>query len=58
MQKNDYQQWKEWLDKWNVEYEEVTWNPNVKELVIGGAYCLASVMFSLDNNFVRMTAYE
>ena len=22
MKKTDYEQWKEWLDKWNVEYEE------------------------------------
>lgn len=55
---SDYEQWKQWLDKWNVEYEEKTWNPNEKELIVGGSYCLASVVFDLDNKFICMTAYE
>lgn len=58
METNDYQQWKEWLDKWNVEYEEKTWNPNVKELVVGGSYCQAAIVFDMKNNFQCMTAYE
>lgn len=55
---SDYQQWKDWLDKWNVKYEEKTWNPNEKELVVGGSYCQASVAFDLEDNFICMTAYE
>jgi hypothetical protein len=56
--KTDYEQWKDWLDKWNVKYEEKTWNPNEKELVVDGSYCVASVAFDLNNNFICMTAYE
>lgn len=58
MEKNDYEQWKEWLDKWNVNYEEKTWNKNQKELVVDGGWCVASVVFDLENNFKCMTAYE
>lgn len=32
MKKNDYEQWKDWLDKWHIKYEEKTWHPNQKEL--------------------------
>lgn len=56
--KTDYQQWKDWLDKWNVNYEEETWNPNKKELVVGGCYCQTSIVFDLEDNFICMTAYE
>lgn len=55
---NDYEQWKQWLEKWNVKYEEKEWNPNQKELIVGGTYCQASVVFDLENNFIAMTAYE
>lgn len=55
---SDYQQWKDWLDRWNVDYEEQTWNPNVKELIIGGSYCQAAIVFDLEDNFKCMTAYE
>jgi hypothetical protein len=58
MEKNDYEQWKEWLNKWNVKYEEQTWHKGVKELTVDGTYCLASIVFDLENNFIRMTAYE
>lgn len=58
MENNDYEQWKEWLDKWNINYEEKTWNPNVKELIVGGIYCQAAIVFDLKNNFMHMTAYE
>lgn len=58
MEKNDYEQWKEWLDKWNVDYEEQTWNLNQKELVVNGSWCVASVVFDLEDNFKCMTAYE
>ena len=54
----DYEQWKQWLDKWNVKYEEEKWNPNVKELIIGGIYCQASIVFDLEEKFLQMTAYE
>jgi len=56
--KTDYQQWKEWLDKWNVDYKEKTWIPNQKDLVVFGRYSVAAIVFDLDDNFVRMTAYE
>ena len=55
---SDYEQWKQWLDKWNVTYEEKQWNPNEKELIIGGCYCQASIVFDLNDNFICMTAYE
>lgn len=55
---NDYEQWKKWLDKWNINYEEQTWNPNQKELVVNGSWCVASIVFDLENNFKCMTAYE
>lgn len=55
---NDYEQWKQWFDKWDVKYEEKQWSPNVKELIIYGSYCLASVVFDLNDNFIDMTAYE
>lgn len=58
MNKSDYEQWKEWLDKWSVKYEEQTWNPNQKELIISGHWCVASIAFNMDNNFICMTAYE
>ena len=58
MEKNDYEQWKEWLDKWNVDYAEVTWNPNQKEHIVRGSWCVASVVFDLENNFKGTTAYE
>jgi hypothetical protein len=58
MEKNDYEQWKEWLDKWSIDYEERTWNPNSKELTVDGHWCLASIVFDLENNFKCMTAYE
>lgn len=58
MNKSDYEQWKEWLDKWNVKYEEQTWNKNQKELIISGHWCVASVGFDMDDNFIGMTAYE
>ena len=58
MNKSDYEQWKEWLDKWNVKYEEQTWTPNQKELIVSGHWCVASVVFDMDNNFICMTAYE
>lgn len=54
MKKNDYEQWKEWLDKWNINYKEKTWHKDVKELTVD----VASILFDLDNNFIRMTAYE
>lgn len=56
--KTDYHQWKEWLDKWNIDYEEMAWNPNSKELIVGGSYCQASIVFDLEDNFKCMTAYE
>lgn len=56
--KTDYQQWKDWLDKWNVPYEETTWNKVQKELIVGGSYCQASVVFTLEDKFICMTAYE
>jgi hypothetical protein len=55
---SDYIQWKNWLDQWHVKYEEKTWNPNIKELIIGGTYCQASIVFDLDDKFIEMTAYE
>ena len=55
---NDYEQWKDWLDRWGITYEEKTWNPNIKELIIGGNYCQAAIVFDLENNFKCMTAYE
>lgn len=58
MKKNDYEQWKEWFDKWNIPYREETWHQNKKELIVDGTWCLASVMFDLENNFECMTAYE
>lgn len=58
MNKNDYEQWKEWLNKWNVDYEEKAWNKNQKELIVNGSWCVASVVFDLENNFKCMTAYE
>lgn len=58
MELNDYEQWKAWLDKWGVDYTEETWNPDSKELIIRGHYCVASIVFDLDNNFICMTGYE
>lgn len=55
---NDYQQWKDWLDRWDIDYEEETWNLDVKELIVGGTYCQAAIVFDLENNFKYMTAYE
>lgn len=55
---NDYEQWKNWLDKWNIKYEEKFWIPNQKELFVDGYYSCAAVEFDLDNNFIRMTSYE
>ena len=54
----DYDQWKQWFDKWDVEYTEKTWNVGSKELVMRGHYCLASAAFDLDGNFICLTAYE
>ena len=58
MVKNDYEQWKQWLDKWNVSYREETYTQNTKELIIDGHWAAASVVFDLNNNFICMTAYE
>lgn len=55
---SDYEQWKQWLNKWNVEYEEKQWSPNKKELIVGGCYCQASMAFDLFDNFIGMTVYE
>ncbi len=55
---SDYEQWKEWLDKWNVEYTEETWNPGLKELIIRGSYCVASIQFDLNEKYLELTAYE
>ena len=54
----DYEQWKDWLDRWGVKYEEKSWNPNKKELVVDGYYSCASIVFDLDDNFICMTSYE
>lgn len=54
----DYEEWKQWLDKWNIKYEEEIWNPDQKELIIGGSFCQASIVFNLKNEFICMTAYE
>ena len=54
----DYEQWKQWLDKWKVKYKEKEWNPGQKELVINGIYCQASVVFTLEEKFITVTAYE
>lgn len=54
----DYEKWKQWLDSWGVKYEEVQWNPGVKELIIDGIYSQASVMFNLDDTFKDLTSYE
>lgn len=54
----DYEQWKQWLDKWHVDYEEKQWNPGIKELIIGGIYCQAVIQFDKDENFFGITAYE
>ncbi len=56
--KSDYQQWKDWLDKWNVCYREETWNEGQKELVIDGHYSVASCIFTLENKFICLTSYE
>lgn len=55
---SDYEQWKQWLDKWDVEYTEKTWNLNQKELIIDGIYCQASIVFDLKDKFIEVTAYE
>lgn len=56
--KTDYQQWKDWFDKWNVFYREETWNSGQKELVIDGTWCQASAVFTLEDKFICLTAYE
>lgn len=56
--KTDYEQWKDWLDKWDVPYKEETWNPDMKELIVNGSWSQASVQFDLSDNFIRMTSYE
>ena len=55
---SDYEKWKEWLDKWNQEYTEKTWNPGIKELVIEGIFCQVSIQFDLNEKFIGITAYE
>ena len=55
---SDYEQWKQWFDKWSVPYREETWNPNQKELIVDGSWSVASVVFDLDNKFICMTSYE
>lgn len=54
----DYEKWKNWFDQWNIKYEEKMWNPNQKELIVGGCYCQASAVFDLNENFITLTAYE
>ena len=55
---SDYEQWKQWLDKWNVSYREETWRRDRKELIVDGSWAVASVVFNLDDKFICMTAYE
>ena len=56
--RSDYDQWKDWLDKWGVVYSEEEWNEGSKELIIRGHYCVASIAFDLENNFKCVTGYE
>lgn len=62
MKKNDYEQWKEWLDKWNIPYmemEEVRQLTRVKELIVeGNNWDATSIVFTLNNEFICMTTYE
>lgn len=55
---SDYEKWRQWLEQWNIKYEEKQWNPNEKELIVGGCYCQAAMIFDMQENFVCMTAYE
>ena len=54
----DYDQWKQWLDKWNVKYEEKGWNPNVKELIVDSKYSVTAIVFDLHDKFLHILAYE
>ena len=53
----DYEQWKLFFTQWKVSFEEKTWNPGVKELVIPGICCQASAVFDLNEKFLYLTAY-
>ena len=53
----DYEQWKLFFTQWKVSFEEKTWNPGVKELVIRGICCQASAVFDLNEKFLYLTAY-
>ena len=53
----DYEQWKEWLDKWNISYGEREYSFS-KELTVGGYYCATVIEFDTSGRFLDMTAYE
>ena len=55
---SDYEQWKQWLDKWNVSYREERWTQNTKELIVDSNWAVASIVFDLDDKFICMAAYE
>lgn len=55
LEKTDYEQWKEWLNKWNVEYEEKQWNQNQKELVIKSLWSYVTIVFDLHDNFIYIS---
>lgn len=60
----DFEQWKQWLDKWNVEYEIKEYKdfrgyePTI-EFEIDGVYAYASIVFKASTKeFMYVTAQE
>ena len=53
----DYEQWKQWLNKWNVQYE--IWDcTGTKELVIPNGRYYVSINFELSGKFIDIDAFE
>ena len=55
----DYEEWKEWLDKWNLKYKETdTPEYNIKEIIIYNGFSTIEVQFNFNGKFIGLTSYE
>lgn len=53
----DYEQWKQWLDRWKVFYTERE-HCFGKELSVSGLHCEALIEFDDSGKFKELTAEE
>lgn len=54
--KTDFEQWKEWLDKWEIEYIERSINDR-KNLIIPGLEANTRIKFDKQEKFVYVTSF-